>query len=126
MPGALRRSTRAARSPEWAYTRDEQRQRPAAQHADGAAHQRERRRLDQELPQDGAARRAQRLAHPDLPRPLGDGDHHDRDHADATHIARTLTSSACTRSRRTVQWRRTAAGYVPHGSFVKSVPYFKG
>src|SRR5258705_4808429 len=65
--------------------RDEEREQAAAQHADGAAHERERRRLDQELPQDGAARCAQRLAHADLPRPLGHGDHHDRDYANATH-----------------------------------------
>ena len=40
-------------------------------------------RLDQELPEDLAAPCAERLAHADLPRALGDRDHHDRHHADA-------------------------------------------
>ena len=43
----------------------------------------ERHRLDEELPEDRAARRAERLAHADLARALGDRDHHDRDHAHA-------------------------------------------
>src|SRR5438132_2938356 len=55
----------------------------AHQHADGAPHQCEGRGLDEELPPDGAPRRPERLAKPDLPRALGDRDHHDRDHADA-------------------------------------------
>ena len=43
----------------------------------------ERHRLDQELPENRAARRAERLAHADLARALGDRDHHDRDDAHA-------------------------------------------
>src|SRR6266540_3142402 len=49
---------------------EEPRDEAAHQHPDRAAHERERRRLDQELPQDFAPRRAQRLAHADLAGPL--------------------------------------------------------
>src|SRR5256886_7609558 len=45
--------------------------------ADQAAHERERRGLDEELPQDFPAGRAHRFAEPDLARAVGDGDHHD-------------------------------------------------
>ena len=41
------------------------------------------RRFEQELPQDFAAARAERLADADLARPLRDRDRHDRHHADA-------------------------------------------
>src|SRR3989442_2490213 len=55
----------------------------AGEHPDGAPHQGEGRGLDEELPLDGAPRRSERLANPDLPRALGDRDHHHRDHAHA-------------------------------------------
>src|SRR5213596_3418059 len=64
---------------------EDQRHEPADRHADNATHQRQRRRFDQELPQDLASRGAQRLTHPDLACALRDRDHHDRDHADAPH-----------------------------------------
>ena len=51
--------------------------------AEHAAGRRQERGLDQELPEDLAAARAERLADADLARPLGDRDHHDRHHADA-------------------------------------------
>ena len=51
-----------------------------AEHAAGG---RQEGRLDQELPEDLAAARAERLADADLARPLGHRDHHDRHHADA-------------------------------------------
>src|SRR5882672_1043066 len=57
----------------------------AQQHSHGAAHEGQRRGLDQELPEDFAAGRAQGLADADLPGALRDGDRHDRDHADASH-----------------------------------------
>src|SRR5256885_10713457 len=59
-------------------TRDRERDAAAHQHPGRAAHQRQGRRLDEELPQDSAARRAERIEDPDLPRALGDRDHHDR------------------------------------------------
>src|SRR5437762_1520656 len=46
---------------------EHQRNEPAHDHADDLAHQRERRGFDQELPQDLTPRRAERLAHADLP-----------------------------------------------------------
>src|SRR2546422_7690286 len=52
--------------------REHERDQAAGDHAHDAADQRERRRLDEELPQDLAARRTERLAHADLPRALGD------------------------------------------------------
>ena len=51
--------------------------------ADEAAHHRERERLDQELDQDVARLGADRHAHADLARPLGDADEHDVHDADA-------------------------------------------
>src|SRR5258708_7920734 len=60
-----------------------QRHEPAHDHADDPTHQRERRRFDQELPQDLAPRGAEGFAHADLPRALRDRDHHDRDDPDA-------------------------------------------
>ncbi len=48
-----------------------------------AAHRRQHRGLGQELKQDFLTARAERLAHADLTRPLGDRNHHDRHHADA-------------------------------------------
>ncbi len=48
-----------------------------------AADRRQEDGFDQELPQDLAAARAERLADADLARPLGHRDHHDRHHADA-------------------------------------------
>src|SRR6266566_5282041 len=66
-------------------TRDQECERAAAQHADRTAHEREGRRFDQELPQDGAARRSQRLTDADLSRSLGHRDHHDGDHPHAAH-----------------------------------------
>src|SRR5213596_1089628 len=57
----------------------------AADHSHDAADERERGRLDEELPQDLAPRRSQRLAHPDFAGALGDRDHHDRDHPHAAH-----------------------------------------
>src|SRR6266567_3852857 len=55
------------------------------EHPNRAADEGQGRGLDEELPQDRAARRAERLADADLPGALGHGDHHDRDHADAPH-----------------------------------------
>src|SRR2546427_12180884 len=55
------------------------------EHPNRAADEDQGRGLDEELPQDRAARRAERLADADLPGALGHGDHHDRDHADAPH-----------------------------------------
>ena len=51
--------------------------------ADDAAHAREHGRLSQELPQDAALFRADRLLQADLPRALRDGDEHDVHDADA-------------------------------------------
>src|SRR5256884_675422 len=56
--------------------------------ADHAAHERERRGLDEELPQDFPAGRAHRFAEPDLARAVGDGDHHDGHDPDAAHHQR--------------------------------------
>ena len=55
----------------------------AEEDAEHAADRREEHRFDQELPEDLAPARAERLAHADLARPLGDRDHHDRHDADA-------------------------------------------
>src|ERR1041384_5836443 len=48
-------------------------------------HAREARGSGRDLPEDGAARRSQRLADADLPRSLGHRDHHDGDYPDAAH-----------------------------------------
>ena len=53
------------------------------QHAGRAAGERRRQPLEQELQQDRAAPRAERLAQADLARPLGDRHEHDVHHADA-------------------------------------------
>ena len=56
----------------------------AADHdAEQAAERRQEDGLEQELPEDLAAPGAERLAHADLARALGDRDHHDRHHPDA-------------------------------------------
>ena len=57
--------------------------RAAEEDAEQAADRRQEHRLDQELPEDLAAARAERLADADLARALGDRDHHDRHDADA-------------------------------------------
>src|SRR5712692_7394610 len=64
---------------------DGEREQAAHEHPDRAADEGQGRSLDEELPQDRAPRRAQRLTNADLPGPLGHGNHHDRDHADAPH-----------------------------------------
>src|SRR6266568_4880666 len=64
---------------------DGEREHAAHEHPDRAPDEGQGRGLDQELPQDRAARRAERFADADFPRALGDRDHHDRDHADAPH-----------------------------------------
>ena len=51
--------------------------------AEQAADRGEEDGLEQELPEDLDAARAERLADADLARPLGDGDRHDAHHADA-------------------------------------------
>src|SRR6266705_1443442 len=55
------------------------------EHPRRPAHERQGRRLHQELPQDRAPRRAERFTDADLPRALGHRDHHDGDDADAAH-----------------------------------------
>ena len=67
-------------------TRDEgHRRADAEEHAEHAAHQAEHQRLDQELEHDVAPGGAERLAHADLPGPLGDRDQHDVHDPDAAH-----------------------------------------
>ena len=63
--------------------------------------------LDQELPEDLAAARAERLAHADLARALGDRDHHDRHHADAADHQRDRRDDDQRQERR-------LADLVPH------------
>src|SRR5881396_1352478 len=55
------------------------------EHPNRAADEGQGRGLDEELPQNRAPRRAERLADADFPGALRDRDHHDRDHADAPH-----------------------------------------
>ena len=53
----------------------------------------------EELQHDVAARRAERLAHADLARAIGDRDHHDRHHADAADHQRRPTTARSSRGR---------------------------
>jgi hypothetical protein len=60
---------------------DEESDRRAEEHADEPTHCRERDRFQSELQQDVPLGSANRLAHADLARPLGDRDKHDVHHA---------------------------------------------
>src|SRR6266516_612256 len=72
-----------------AQQRLEQLARGEAEHdADHAAYERERRGLDEELPQDFPPRRPHRFAEPDLARAVGDGHHHDGHDPDAAYHQR--------------------------------------
>ena len=57
---------------------------PAPQNAEHPTDRRQHRGLGQELEQDLLAASAKRFADADLPRPLGDRNHHDRHHANTT------------------------------------------
>ena len=65
----------------------------ADEDAEQAAGRRQEDRLEQELPENLDAPRAERLAHADLARALGDADRHDAHDADAAdHAARSTTA----------------------------------
>src|SRR5882762_8619340 len=86
----------------------------AEENPDHASGQTQDERLDEELEQDIEARGAQRLAHADLARPLGDGDEHDvhdADSADEQTDRRNARKQIRERLRRVLK-RRQNVGLV--------------
>ena len=86
---------------------------PADDDAEHAAGRRQEDGLEQELPEDLDAPRAERLAHADLARALGDADRHDAHHADAADHERDRRQHDEREERRLADLIQDLAGSRP-------------